>query len=101
MAYVATMGNVYAMMTTTEVTAQVNLDFLLFYWSNITLKLWFYYIQFFIQCHSCFSFFIQLHVKLQPIVMVMEPAEGMAPVNVTVIFFQLIVQVSYKIFNSS
>ena len=51
------MGNVYAMMTTTEVTAQVNLDFLLFYWSNITLKIWFYCIKFFIQCHSFFAFF--------------------------------------------
>ena len=30
--------------------------------------------------------------------MAMEPAKGMAPVNVTVIFFQLIVQVSYKDF---
>ena len=96
MAHVGTMGNVYAMMTTTEVTAQVNLDFLLFYWSNITLKIWFYYIHFFIQCH--FPFFIQLHVKLQPIAIVMEPAEGMAPVSVTIIFFQLIVQVSYKDF---
>ena len=101
MAHVGTMGNVYAMMTTTEVTAQVDLDFLLFYWSNIPLKLWFYYIQFFMQCHSFFSFFIQLHVKLQSIVMVMEPAKGMAPVNVTVISFQLIAQVIYKISNSS
>jgi hypothetical protein len=41
-----------------------------------------------------------LHVKLQPIAIVMEPAEGMAPVNVTVISFQLIAQVSYKILNS-
>ena len=57
-----------------------------------------YYIKFSIQCHSFFSFFIQLHVKLQPIATVMEPAEGTAPVNVTVIFFQLIVQVSYEIF---
>ena len=97
MVHVETMGNVYAMMTTMEVTAQVNLDFLLFYWSNITLKIWFYCIKFFIQCHSFFAFFIQLHVKLQPIAMVMEPAEVMAPVNVTVIFLELIVQVSYKI----
>ena len=36
-------------------------------------------------------------MKLQPIAMVMEPAEVMAPVNVTVIFLELIVQVSYKI----
>ena len=72
--------------------------FLLFYWSNITLKIWFYCIKFFIQCHSFFAFFIQLHVKLQPIAMVMEPAEVMAPVNVTVIFLELIVQVSYKDF---
>merc|ERR1712008_411608 len=54
------MGDAYAMMTTTEVTAQ-------------------------------------LDVKLQPIAMVMEPAEGMAPVNVTVIFFQLIVQLHVKL----
>ena len=36
-------------------------------------------------------------MKLQPIAMVMEPAEVMAPVNVTVIFLELNVQVSYKI----
>ena len=37
-------------------------------------------------------------MKLQPIAMVMEPAEWMVPVNVTVNSSQLIVQVSYKSF---
>ena len=37
-------------------------------------------------------------MKLQPIAMVMEPAERMVPVNVTVNSSQLIVQVSYKSF---
>ena len=55
-------------------------------------------ILFSMQCHSIFSFFIQLHVKLQPIAMVMEPADRMVLVTVTVNTLHLIVQVSYKIY---